>query len=73
VTVLQYLTRTGQNPFAEWFNGLDDATAARIVVAVRRLEAGNVSTVKGVGGGVYESRLDFGPGIGSISGRTARP
>jgi putative addiction module killer protein len=27
-----------------------------------RLESGNFSNVKGVGGGVYEYRIDFGPG-----------
>ena len=30
--------------------------------AVRRLELGNLSNVKGVGAGVYEYRIDFGPG-----------
>ena len=30
--------------------------------ALRRLEMGNVSNVKGVGAGVFEYRIDFGPG-----------
>ena len=30
--------------------------------ALRRLELGNLSNVKGVGGGVFEYRIDFGPG-----------
>jgi uncharacterized protein (DUF433 family) len=30
--------------------------------AIRRLELGNFSNVKGVGGGVFEYRVDFGPG-----------
>jgi putative addiction module killer protein len=28
-----------------------------------RIELGNFSSVKGVGGGVFESRIDFGPGL----------
>ncbi len=28
-----------------------------------RIEQGNFSSVKGVGGGVFESRIDFGPGL----------
>jgi putative addiction module killer protein len=33
-----------------------------VTAAVRRLELGHFSNVKGVGAGVYEYRIDFGPG-----------
>jgi putative addiction module killer protein len=33
-----------------------------VSVALTRLESGNFSNVKGVGGSVYEYRIDFGPG-----------
>ena len=33
-----------------------------MTTALRRLELGNFSNVKGVGGGVFEYRIDFGPG-----------
>ena len=36
--------------------------AAKITTAVRRLELGNFSNVKGVGAGVFEYKIDFGPG-----------
>jgi len=32
------------------------------VTAVLRMEQGNLSAVKGVGAGVHECRIDFGPG-----------
>lgn len=35
---------------------------ARVTAAVYRLEAGNFSAVKGAGQGIYELRMDFGPG-----------
>ena len=35
---------------------------ARITLAVFRLEAGNFSAAKGAGAGIFELRLDFGPG-----------
>jgi putative addiction module killer protein len=41
---------------------LDDGTQARITVLLDRLERGNFSVAKGVGSGVFELRLDFGPG-----------
>jgi putative addiction module killer protein len=44
-------------------SGKRDATAAaKITTSVRRLELGNFSNVKGVGAGVFEYRIDFGPG-----------
>ena len=61
-SVLEYLDRTGSSPFAAWFQRLDAAAAARVTTALRRLELGNFSNVKGVGGGVFEYRIDFGPG-----------
>jgi putative addiction module killer protein len=62
LTVLEYLDRTGSSPFADWFRSLDATAAAKITTAVRRLEQGNFSSVKGVGGGVFEFRIDFGSG-----------
>ena len=62
VTVLEYLDHSGSSPFAAWFQTLDAAAAAKVTAAVRRLELGNFSSVKGVGAGVFEYRIDFGPG-----------
>jgi putative addiction module killer protein len=36
--------------------------AAKIAMALYRLEQGNTSVAKPVGGGVHELRIDFGPG-----------
>jgi putative addiction module killer protein len=62
LTVLEYLDRSGASPFAGWFATLDAPAAARVTTAIRRLELGNVSNVKGVHAGVFEYRIDFGPG-----------
>ena len=53
---------SGRSPFAEWFERLDAITAARVDRYIRRLEAGNLGAVKSVRDGVFEVRLDFGPG-----------
>jgi putative addiction module killer protein len=60
--ILQYLETTGNNPFAIWFDGLDPQAAAKVTIGVSRLEQGNLSNAKSVGGGVLEYRIDFGPG-----------
>lgn len=62
MTVLEYLDREGSSPFAKWFDGLDATAAAKVTTAVRRMELGNFSNVKGVGTGIFEYRIDFGPG-----------
>jgi putative addiction module killer protein len=62
IEVRQYIDRLGRNPFERWLERLDDSTQARITVALDRVERGNLSAAKGVGTGVFELRLDFGPG-----------
>jgi putative addiction module killer protein len=67
--ILQYLDPTGHNPFAVWFDGLDALAATKVTIAVARLEQGNFSNAKGVGGSVSEYRIDFGPGYRIYFGR----
>jgi|SRR5579862_3379415 len=64
VEVKEYLDRSGGSPFGEWFDSLDGTAAAKVRTATTRMEQGNFSpkNVKGVGGGVFEYRIDFGPG-----------
>jgi putative addiction module killer protein len=65
-------TEAGRSPFAEWFDGLDAVTAARVDRYIRRLEAGNFGAAKPLGEGVFELRLDFGPGYRVYYGREGR-
>jgi len=39
------------SPYGEWLDGLDDPAAARVLTTMARIERGNVSSVKGGGGG----------------------
>jgi putative addiction module killer protein len=49
--------------FTAWMRGLRDRQAkARINARVRRLSLGNAGDVKLIGGGVWELRIDYGPG-----------
>ena len=60
--VREYLDEGGQSPFARWFDRLNAAAAAKVATALVRMEQGNLSNVQGVGAGVFEYRIDFGPG-----------
>lgn len=62
IRVLEYLDRAGRSPWRRWFNDLDAHAAAKVGTALYRLGQGNFSTVEGVGSGVFEVRIDFGPG-----------
>jgi putative addiction module killer protein len=68
ITVVDYL-REGKSLFEKWFHALDATAAAKITTALYRLEQGNFSNVKSVGGGVMECKIDFGPGYRIYFGR----
>jgi putative addiction module killer protein len=57
-----YVDERGHRCFAAWFEGLDAQAAARVTLALTRMEQGNLSHAKAVGAGVFEYRIEFGPG-----------
>ena len=67
--ILEYLNAAGQSPCRDWFDTLDAAAAAKVTVAITRIRLGNFSNTKGVGSGVQEYRIDFGPGYRIYFGR----
>jgi putative addiction module killer protein len=69
IEVRQYVDRRGRNPFQHWFVELDGTTRARIATALDKLQRGNFSGVKGAGAGIFELRLDFGPGFRAYFGK----
>ena len=60
--VREYLDAKGNSPYARWFDRLNVTAAVKVATAIHRMEQGNFSNVKGVGTGVYEYRINFGPG-----------
>ena len=62
IELREYLGPDGRSHFGEWFYRLSSEAARKTTTALYRLGLGNFSNVKGVGAGVYEYRVDFGPG-----------
>lgn len=62
IRIKQYLDEDGGSPFEEWFQELNGVAAAIVTKSIYKLELGNFSNVEGVGGGVYELKIHFGPG-----------
>jgi putative addiction module killer protein len=69
VQILEYLDTDGESPYRHWFESLNAQAAAKVAVALTRMELGNLSNVKSVGAGVQEFRIDFGPGYRIYFGR----
>jgi putative addiction module killer protein len=58
-----YMTEGGRAPFSEWLVSLRDNKArAKIRVRLDRVSLGNLGDCHGVGDGVQELRIDYGPG-----------
>lgn len=58
-----YVDPDGQDQFVQWLGKLKDRQAqARIAVRLTRLENGNFGDCKPVGDGIWELRVDWGPG-----------
>jgi len=66
--VVEYVREDGTIPYGRWFRDLDAQAAAKVATAVLRLEFGNLSRVKWIGG-IGEYRIDWGPGYRIYLGR----
>ena len=67
--VREYLTADGRNRYREWLDTLDVTPRARVQARVLRFSTGNLGDHKGVGGGVWEARVMFGPGYRTYFGK----
>lgn len=58
-----YVTEDGRVPFSDWLTSLRDLKArSKIRVRLDRVSLGNLGDCHGVGDGVQELRIDYGPG-----------
>jgi len=61
--IRSYSLPSGIKPFSQWLHNIADVrTRIRIRARLDRLAFGHYGDYKMLGGGVYELRLDFGPG-----------
>lgn len=63
IEVRRYLAESGKDVFGEWLADLtDDRARAKVAARVLRLAAGNFGDCKSLRDGVWELRIDWGPG-----------
>jgi putative addiction module killer protein len=63
-TLIIYETASGKEPFNDWLNGLKDRRV-KITVDARltRVRNGNLGVCRSLGDGVWELKIDLGPGF----------
>ncbi len=70
IEIRNYITKQGKRPFPEWRDSLRDTKAkARIRIRLDRVRQGNLGDYRSVGEGVFELRIDYGPGYRIYFGR----
>lgn len=63
IEIRHYVSRSGRDIFDHWLTKLADARAqAKVAVRINRLAAGNFGDCKSLGQGLFELRIDWGPG-----------
>lgn len=63
IEIRHYVNPAGRDIFDEWLSQLADARAqAKIAVRIDRLAAGNIGDCKPLQSGLWELRIDWGPG-----------
>ena len=60
--LVEYLDEREESPFRKWFIQLNAEAAAKVAIAMTRVEKGNFSNASSVGHGVFEYKIDYGPG-----------
>ena len=62
--LLHFKSTEGKDLFAQWLDGLKDKqTKVRIAARLIRLQSGNFGDCKPLRVGVWEQRIDWGPGF----------
>jgi putative addiction module killer protein len=63
IAIRHYVSRAGKDLFDEWLSQLADTRAqAKIATRIDRLAAGNFGDCKPLRQGLWELRIDWGPG-----------
>jgi putative addiction module killer protein len=59
--VQEYIREDGSSPYQKWFDSLGTQAAAKVTVAIARLELGNTSNIKWFDG-IGEYKINWGAG-----------
>ncbi len=74
IKIIIYSTNTGKEPYSEWEDGLDKMAVAIVKNRLDRIRLGNFGDAKMIkeGEGIWELRIDFGPGYRIYFGKKGK-
>lgn len=72
VEIQYYQTAAARRPFQEWLDCLDVAVQLSVNVRLARVRRGLFGDAKPVGEGVFELKIDMGPGYRIYFGRAGK-
>ena len=68
-----YITASGVDVFEGWIDSLRDQRAvAKVLTRINRLALGNFGDYRALDGGVFELRIDWGPGYRVYAARVGK-
>jgi putative addiction module killer protein len=62
IEIRRYVSRSGKDVVGDWLSSTEAKAAARIAARLDRLAQGNSGDCKALRNGVWELRIDWGPG-----------
>ena len=72
IRIVRYVSEDGADAFDTWFRNQTADVRARVQTRLDRIELGNFGDHRGVGHGVFELRVDVGPGYRVYFGRDGK-
>ena len=71
--LVYYQNESGKEPFMVWFDRLkDDKTREIIETRLARVQGGNLGNYASAGGGVWELKINYGPGFRIYFGQVGK-
>jgi len=72
ITIYYYQATSGRCPFKTWFDSLDEGTQLYVDARLTRVRRGLLGKNKNLAGGVWELKIDTGPGYRIYYGRDGK-
>ncbi len=70
--VKEHISSIGKSYFRDWFEKLNATAAAKVTAALHKMEKGNFACTKFLGNGVWEFKIDTGPGYRLYFGKVGK-